>query len=363
MLKLILTYAITIATCISFFVFTNVGRMVLSGEVSRYFTVGTFMVLAVVISEVFEQYYSSPDFDVNWQRWVFSILGYILRPGIAFVLLLVPLRGYKKYSYILVLPLALDVLFLLISPFCGIVFSFDSNNRFEGGPLRFIPFVVSGIYLASLLVVSYIRSKRCYTSEFVASTFIVLTCCLAIYLESEHNLLGSLPQAIIVGIIFYYIYFCTENYNKDILTGAYNRNKFHHDTDIAGFKFFIIFDINGLKLINDNRGHIVGDLAIQSFARQTLHVLPPRANLYRIGGDEMGIIYRGATEDDVKNLLEKIKQSMKEDDVPYGFSYGYASYISADEFNSAYKIADDMMYESKNAYWADYRQKHSVSKK
>ena len=360
-IRYILNYTLPIITCICLLVFIHAGRTSLLGGISRYFVVGTCLILGVVVFEIGEHFFG-PDYckQVNWQRWVFSILAYILRPGIAYILLLVPLRDKKKeYALYLAIPLMINALLLFISPFTGLVFSFDSVNTYSGGPLKSLPFVVSGIYLATFLVFSFIRTQKYRTSELITSIPIIIMCCLAVILESEFEMYGSLPQACVTGMLLYYMYFCIDCYNKDSLTGAYRRNKFHRDAYSNGYKYFIIFDINGLKRINDNKGHMAGDVALQSFSKSAMNILPKKANLYRIGGDEMGILYYGASEDDVLSFLSALKSSVSVSDLPFGYSYGYAPYDVGVEFNGAYKIADEMMYNSKNAFWAKFRKNES----
>ncbi len=322
------------------------------------------IVLGVVITEFTEACFAPPIYaeKANWQRYVFSILAYILRPSIAYVLLHVSIREQKKkHMILLALPLIINIIFLLISPFCGIVFSFDETNHYVGGPLTFLPTIIGAIYLIMFLTFCAVRSKKLHTSELIPAVPIVIMCFLAIYLESRHGIIGALPQASIVGMLFYYMFFAIIHYNTDSLTYAYGRSKFHTDAEINSFKYFIIFDVNGLKHINDNKGHIAGDVALRSFASSIRSVLPMKATLYRIGGDEMGILYFGASEQDVIDLLEKIKEAVNLEELPYGYSYGYASYTSGNSFNSAYKIADKMMYNSKNAFWENNKKENGTN--
>ena len=45
-------------------------------------------------------------------------------------------------------------------------------------------------------------------------------------------------------------------------------------------------DINGLKKINDEKGHQVGDQVIRQVVESIEQTLPVTMKLYRIGGDE-----------------------------------------------------------------------------
>ena len=352
-------YIIPISACICFFAFLFVGKTTPLKNISNYFIAGTVLILAVILSEMTETAFASPNCTyISWQRWAFSIIAYILRPGIAYVLLLIPLRNKQKaksVSYLMAIPLVINAIFLLISPLCGIVYTFTGMNSYSGGPLKYLPFAVGVVYLICFVVFLGLSSKSNNVVERKVSILVVIMVGLSVYVESEFGLLGSLPTACIIGMIFYYVYFFIDYYTKDSLTGAYQRSKFYHDIKRDGFRYFIIFDINGLKRINDESGHICGDNALKSFGKSVLSVLPPKANFYRIGGDEFVILFSCVEESNVNQLLKKIESKINTSALPYGISYGFAGFNKAEDFNTAYKNADKILYENKQRFWEKYR--------
>ena len=350
-------YVIPIAACICFLIFLFYGKSTPLSNISNYFIVATVAILVVIVVELVEPVFASPRLSYpTWQHWALSIAGYILRPGVAYILLLIELRNKprrKLLTLITAIPLAINALLVIISPFCGVVYYFDANNIFHSGPLRFVTFVVGFTYLALFLFLLETASKD--GREWLIAIPIFIMIGLSVYLESERDLLGSLPLACVVAMIFYYVYFYVDHYTKDALTGAYQRSKFYHDIRRNGHRYFIIFDMNGLKRINDGLGHLAGDNALRSFGQTTLSVLPSDALLYRTGGDEFAVLYSHASESDVIDLLKTIEGVTDTQALPYGFSYGYSSYEKAEDFNSAYKDADTMLYKSKDKFWGKYR--------
>ncbi len=352
-------YIIPALACVCLLVFIMAGRTTPMGKVSNYFMAGTFVILLVIMSEVVEHLYASPACTYpTWQRWSSSIIAYLLRPGVAFILMLIPLRNRPGiYKFVLAIPLLINAFFLLISPFCGIVFTYSASNLYSSGPLKFLPFVVGAIYLLLYLVFSCEKARKLKERENTVAIPIVLMCCLAVFLESEYDLVGLLPTAAVIGMIFYYMYFYMDFFTTDALTGAYQRTKFYNDVNHNEPRYFILFDVNGLKQINDNNGHIAGDAALESFGQTVLALLPKNAKFYRIGGDEFGILYYKANKGEICSLIDKIKDSIDRNALPYGVSVGYSFFDMKEDFNAAYKSADEMMYKSKDNFWDGYRAK------
>jgi diguanylate cyclase (GGDEF)-like protein len=120
----------------------------------------------------------------------------------------------------------------------------------------------------------------------------------------------------------------------------------------------IVIDINGLKPVNDLYGHEYGDELILNTARLITSVLPKRANLYRIGGDEFAILLpelQGRSFDDLVERILSVKDdqylSINDDKrLPINYSVGFASStnVSADEL---FSTADANMYKDKRHFY------------
>lgn len=88
----------------------------------------------------------------------------------------------------------------------------------------------------------------------------------------------------------------------DALTGLLNRRQF--EADLASEALFttrhktplalILADIDGLKGINDQLGHAAGDAAIVWTARHLREAMRRSDRLFRLGGDEFGVLLRGS---------------------------------------------------------------------
>ena len=97
------------------------------------------------------------------------------------------------------------------------------------------------------------------------------------------------------------------NYERDQLTGLYNRNGFYKKLgrffDSQDLNLSVIFiDMDGLKGINDTYGHAEGDEALRNIAGIIAGNAGDELNA-RIGGDEFVIVFAG--KDDGEQARER----------------------------------------------------------
>ena len=168
-----------------------------------------------------------------------------------------------------------------------------------------------------------------------------------------------------------------ENAYVDGMTGAKNRNAYLEDVRLAdpsikdgtlGFSV-AVFDITGLKEINDTQGHECGDRAIVDTARVLTEVFG-RDNTYRTGGDEFVAAVRYATAEDMKKNFMKIdsmladinKEGGQYEERPLVLSKGWAEFDPKTdrEFADAFKRADRRMYEDKTAYYKKHDRRRTT---
>lgn len=145
----------------------------------------------------------------------------------------------------------------------------------------------------------------------------------------------------------------------DQLTGGKNRTAFESDIDQIFVdskevqKLSIVYiDIDNLKEINDQYGHLQGDHYLkEAYAMISKHYAP-YGQCYRVGGDEFACIVKNMNA----GLLSAIKNHIKSEhshtdlelDIQLSLSIGYSSYNHQDEKPSdLIKRADEAMYQDK----------------
>lgn len=144
----------------------------------------------------------------------------------------------------------------------------------------------------------------------------------------------------------------------DSLTDSLNRRAFVEGVGLemakATFGTVVMADIDNLKMVNDQHGHIVGDLLIRRAADVLRSALRPYDKLYRWGGDEFLLVVPSAHVTDMMDRLraalmtaEPVRSPMDDRIVTLEVSIGGANYSSAEELSAAIDAADLAMYEDK----------------
>ena len=92
----------------------------------------------------------------------------------------------------------------------------------------------------------------------------------------------------------------------------------------------VMFDLNGLKDVNDRMGHVAGDMLIKGFANVLKRSVRGDDFIGRYGGDEFVAVIYDAGNDNLDRIFDRIKNNVKKfnDSNPkmtLSFAYGYSS--------------------------------------
>lgn len=152
----------------------------------------------------------------------------------------------------------------------------------------------------------------------------------------------------------------------DELTGLLNRRYFEdlaHQMVTQAERYdeefcLVVFDINGLKQINDTFGHPMGDAYIQEFAKALKGIFRDSDLLGRYGGDEFVGMFKSMECEMVKSRILEVIETLKGNPIEAGldkifisFSYGVACYPNdGNTYEKLVSVADGLMYEYKKKW-------------
>lgn len=148
----------------------------------------------------------------------------------------------------------------------------------------------------------------------------------------------------------------------DPLTRLPNRRYFYEKLDLAlqtseqnqETLALLLIDLDKIKLLNDTRGHLAGDEALQMAADIFREMVADRGVSARMGGDEFVMyIQHSPSQHEVEQLIQQMQDTFaryitKFGSIPVGLSIGVSYYPSdGTDGQALINIADHGMYEMK----------------
>lgn len=104
----------------------------------------------------------------------------------------------------------------------------------------------------------------------------------------------------------------------DETTGLFNKYQFeqavktalqrYHKTNNGGA--LMVFGLDNFKIVNETYNRSFGDQVLKMLARRVENILPPMLTLYKLDGDEFGIVYPGGTEEQLSAIFSSVQKCM-----------------------------------------------------
>lgn len=139
---------------------------------------------------------------------------------------------------------------------------------------------------------------------------------------------------------------------EDSLTGVFNRSKFSQDRadyERSAHLGVACFDLNGLKQINDQNGHLAGDDLIRKAAHAISRYFADKT--YRMGGDEFTVVDDMRTEDAFRTAVQSVCADLEREGVHISAGLSWRS--SGGNVKEQAHEADLQMYQAKEQYYKE----------
>lgn len=165
----------------------------------------------------------------------------------------------------------------------------------------------------------------------------------------------------------------------DALTHMFNRSSFESELDKlltdpskdSGALYFVLMDLDDLKMANEMFGHAYGDKIVQNYTDIIKHHLGKNDFCGRYGGDEFVAVIQGdylhvnfILDEARKEFMEFKKSSFQEQVYVPDFSYGYASFREAlSDLDTFYKLSYQRMQEMRTDKKNEKMQEEKSAKK
>lgn len=341
-----------------------------------------FAGVALVVIDVFELI--SVFFPFSFSFFMHSLLVsveiilWIYLPFVCLRLIIWSFLGQKYLSNDLVrnlmfFPLIITSFLSVISLFNNLLFKLNLFGEAVPGEYYYIVEIFVLLYtFAGLCICLYcLLYEENPSSKFkllTAAFFVTLLGCIQYKVGFFSNTIYIVAATL--SVLFLYVTSQENQIFIDPLTGLNNRNRFRMylssvlNNYVKVNMYLTYVDIDDFKLINDENGHIVGDLALRVVAESMLD-LSRKYNYFtaRLGGDEFAIISSHTRESDIDLMISDIKEILQQKnrkslpEVSLKLSFGTTNLNqSGKSLNEIIRMADNNMYEQKRAN----KQKHDA---
>lgn len=186
-------------------------------------------------------------------------------------------------------------------------------------------------------------------------------------------MIGTLLQGLMYGltigwtsvaIAFMFVYTQTQYLDifVDSLSGLNNRR--YLDNLLSRLRampettfYGLMMDINDFKRINDACGHSAGDRALRNIGNILYNCVPDNAVAIRYAGDEFIVLIHTDDENEAKQLVGRIDNSLREFNLSSNESYtlsvstGCCRFGTKDRSEDILSAMDAEMYSSKQRYY------------
>ena len=336
---------------------------------SIYFLVFTTIVIILSAVCALEKYSQRAGLPVVGT--IFTTLGYILRPILLLIFVLLSNMDFKRERWffnMIGIPLIVSTtvyilpLFMGVEPLRTLVFYYQMNDAggadfMRGTFLNFTSHAICLFYLGVLVFVSTVRFHGKHRRDglvLLLCVAVILLTVIAEMITTRNDLLNIVCE---ICAMINYIFIMTVNSSRDPLTNLYDRRTYLED--VSRYKTIvnglIMIDMNELKFVNDNYGHQIGDEALHELAQIfDTSVEPSIMCTYRVSGDEFIILMFQGKIEQLDSTVTRIRQRV--DECKYSAAIGscYIDKKAGDiSFEEAYQKAEELMYQDKSKHYVE----------
>lgn|GEM_PF-1211619 len=149
----------------------------------------------------------------------------------------------------------------------------------------------------------------------------------------------------------------TSLYNRRYFNESVNRELREADKNSKDLCFSML-DVDNFKLYNDTYGHHKGDIVLKSIADTMIKVISNRGLVFRLGGEEFGVLFYSSSKQEAFYLIEELRISIENlkiehsknsasEFVTASFGLLYLSHGASVTSDRLYTLADEGLYDAK----------------
>ncbi|MDC7300766.1 GGDEF domain-containing protein [Agathobacter ruminis] len=296
--------------------------------------------------------------------WLF-FSGVLVGPlGIAMITSHIHCQISTIHKYFIRLMVVVGTLVLIFNLFVPVVFKIDSHNVYSRQSLYWLYIAIMYVFLTDGVICYLVSKRRGVVVRFFPVTEFLLPLLVGLVLQTVFYGVSTIWPCLTISMCGVCFSLQNENVFLDKLTSSYNR-LFLDNLSNRNVKFrerkltAMMMDMNGFKAINDQFGHIEGDMALRAVAEILREVVGDNGMVIRYAGDEFVVLLNTRDEAVVKEYISHIHEQLRIYSKKLNRGYTLSVSIGYSEFDldeqtveDIMNIVDQRMYEDKKAFYA-----------
>ncbi len=270
----------------------------------------------------------------------------------------------RKGNKLLFLPVIVCITLTFLSPAFHLVFYITDNNVYHRGPFYILVEMIVYFYVILSGILILVNRNKLIKEDFMilftANIFPLIGGAIQLFFYGPLLMLSSTAFSLMIT----YNFLQQRMVQLDSLTGAWNRGSFDYyieqrlkrnNNDIIGI---IYCDLDKLKYINDNYGHVEGDAALKASISIMRDVIMKNEIIVRMGGDEFIIITNYETKQELDLIVDKLREAFMEYNHQSDKSYKIECSFGADLFSSEFCSIEQFINHVDNLMYSNKRMKY-----
>ena len=268
-----------------------------------------------------------------------------------------------RLYYLSLIPMILNILIAFLSFIWPLYFSIDSGNVYSRGSIFTLSIVLQYFYLVLPIVLVLFNRKRINDAKFYPLIFFTIPPMIGGLIQAFYYGLLLIWPLLAFSIFVGFVFIQSKLIAVDHLTGLMNKGAFENHLENISYhnkkKMILsiaLLDLDGLKSINDNYGHLLGDRVLSVFSEHLVSSFSRNDFLARVGGDEFVVIKYVKDGSEMANALKNLSESLnnfnKTKTLPFAIKYscGWDVYNDSEHYSIKDLLAhvDKIMYERKS---------------
>lgn len=284
-------------------------------------------------------------------RPILTACVYSIYPIVMILLMQVTVSDERRFTrdqmILLMIPEAISIPVFFTTQWTQFVCWFSDDNHWHGGPLRYWPYALFGLYCMILLIRNYRYFRNYSMRNRLVFYYIVFLPVAGVVGYMLLQISDDYSALFTSCVLMYYLYIYIQNALIDPLTHLYNLQKYYQDCRTLDSKItgVVNVDLNELKHINDDFNHFEGDKALITVSRILQTGCGTDGFAYRIGGDEFRLFFFGVSEETIEDSVKKMREQLAE--TPYSCAFGIALKDPDEALRDVVLQADERMYADK----------------